>query len=75
LMENFLSLQHQAKFWCLATMEWKQNLLASSSNVSVKLMDDSVQLEGVIVGALGIKRNALTSAMQIVASKEHTKLT
>jgi hypothetical protein len=21
LMENFLSLQHQAKFWCLATME------------------------------------------------------
>jgi hypothetical protein len=50
-------------------------LLASSSNVSVKLMDDSVQLEGVIVGALGIKRNALTSAMQIVASKEHAKPT
>ncbi|MFV8355303.1 SusC/RagA family TonB-linked outer membrane protein [Flavobacterium sp. XS1P32] len=52
-----------------------QEIAASSSNVSVKLMDDSVQLEGVIVGALGIKRNknALTSAMQVVASKELTQ--
>ena len=52
-----------------------QEVAATSSNVSVKLMDDSVQLEGVIVGALGIRRNknALTSAMQVVASKELTQ--
>jgi hypothetical protein len=38
----------------------KSKIATSSSNVSVKLMDDSVQLEGVIVGALGIKRNKNT---------------
>ena len=52
-----------------------QEIAATSSTVSIKLMDDSVQLEGVVVGALGIKRNknALTSAMQVVASKELTQ--
>jgi hypothetical protein len=38
----------QISFWYLAGM--KSKIATSSSNVSVKLMDDSVQLEGVIVG-------------------------
>ena len=33
-----------------------QEILASSTSVNVKLKDDSVQLEGVVVTALGIKR-------------------
>ncbi|MCK8141526.1 SusC/RagA family TonB-linked outer membrane protein [Flavobacterium sp. I-SCBP12n] len=53
-----------------------QELPATSSIVNAKLKDDSVQLEGVVVvGVLGIKRskNALTSATQIVSSKELTQ--
>ena len=52
-----------------------QEVSAASSTVSVKLMDDSVQLESVVVGALGIKRtrNSVTSASQVVSSKEITQ--
>ncbi|MBB1192236.1 SusC/RagA family TonB-linked outer membrane protein [Flavobacterium sp. SOK18b] len=52
-----------------------QEVAASSTTVNVKLSDDSIQLEGVVVGALGIKRNknALTSSTQVVASKELTQ--
>jgi hypothetical protein len=46
--------------------------IASSSNVSVKLMDDSVQLEGIVRHWVSKETNTLTSAMQVVASKEHT---
>ena len=34
-----------------------QELTASSTNINVKLKDDSVELEGVVVTALGIKRD------------------
>nr|WP_315167266.1 SusC/RagA family TonB-linked outer membrane protein [uncultured Flavobacterium sp.] len=52
-----------------------QELIASSSTLNVKLKDDSVQLENVVVGALGIKRtrNSVTSASQVVSSKELTQ--
>ena len=52
-----------------------QELAASSTNLNLTLKDDSIELEGVVVGALGIKRNknALTSATQVVSSKELTQ--
>ncbi|OAB27660.1 TonB-linked outer membrane protein, SusC/RagA family [Flavobacterium fryxellicola] len=52
-----------------------QEATATSANVNVKLLDDSIQLEGVVVGALGIKRskNSLTSSTQVVASQELTQ--
>jgi hypothetical protein len=52
-----------------------QEVSAASSTVSVKLIDDSVQLESVVVGALGIKRkaDAVTSSSQVVRAKELTQ--
>jgi TonB-linked SusC/RagA family outer membrane protein len=52
-----------------------QELVATSTTVNVKLQDDSIELEGVVVGALGIKRSkdAVTSASQIVNKKELTQ--
>ena len=52
-----------------------QEVLASQSTINAKLQDDSIELEGVVVGALGIKRskNALTSSTQVVATKELTQ--
>ena len=49
---------------------------ATSSTINVKLQDDSIELEGVVVtGALGIKRskNAVTSASQVVNKNELTQ--
>ncbi|NRT10914.1 SusC/RagA family TonB-linked outer membrane protein [Flavobacterium sp. 14A] len=53
----------------------RQEVLATSSTINIKLLDDSIELEGVIVGALGIKRkkDAVTSASQIVKSEELTQ--
>ena len=52
-----------------------QELAATATTVNVKLQDDSIELEGVIVGALGIKRSkdAVTSASQVVNKKELTQ--
>ena len=53
-----------------------KEVAATSSNVNVKLQNNAIELEGVvIVGALGIKRskNAITSASQIVNSTELTQ--
>jgi TonB-linked SusC/RagA family outer membrane protein len=52
-----------------------QEVQASSSTLNVKLQNDAIELEGVVVGALGIKRSkdALTSATQVVAGKELTQ--
>jgi TonB-linked SusC/RagA family outer membrane protein len=52
-----------------------QEMSATTSTLNVKLKDDSIELEGVVVGVLGIKRskNALTSSTQVVASQELTQ--
>lgn len=53
-----------------------QEKLASSTNLSVKLLEDAVELESVIItGALGIKRkkNELTSSTQVVDNREITQ--
>lgn len=52
-----------------------QEMPASSANLNVKLKDASIELESVVVGALGIKRtkNSVTSASQVVTSKELTQ--
>ena len=52
-----------------------QEIAASATTVNAKLQDDSIELEGVVVGALGIKRSkdAVTSASQIVNKKELTQ--
>ncbi len=49
-----------------------QDITAASSSVNVKLKDDSVELEGVVVTALGIKKaeKSLTYASQTVKAKE-----
>jgi TonB-linked SusC/RagA family outer membrane protein len=49
-----------------------QDITAGSSSVNVKLKDDSVELEGVVVTALGIKKaeKTLTYASQTVKAKE-----
>lgn len=52
-----------------------QQMGATTSTLNVKLKDDSIELEGVVVGVLGIKRskNALTSSTQVVNSRELTQ--
>lgn len=49
-----------------------KEVLASSTNLVVKLEDDAIELEGVVVTALGIKRkpDEITTATQIVKSEE-----
>jgi TonB-linked SusC/RagA family outer membrane protein len=49
-----------------------QEILAASSNLNVKLKDDAMELEGVVVTALGIKREkkALGYATQQVSGEE-----
>jgi hypothetical protein len=44
-----------------------QEKAATATTVNVKLMDDSIELEGVVVGAFGIKRSkdAVTSASTV----------
>ncbi|TRX01090.1 SusC/RagA family TonB-linked outer membrane protein [Flavobacterium gawalongense] len=53
-----------------------QEVMASSSTVNVKLKDDSVQLEGVVVTALGIKKQkrSLGYATANVGAKELTEV-
>ena len=50
-------------------------MVAASTNLNVKLQDDSIELEAVVVGALGIKRkaDAVTSSSQVVKAKELTQ--
>jgi len=58
-------------FLGLKTME-----MPASANMNVKMTDDAVQLEGVVVtGALGIKKkkDELTSATQVVNNREITQ--
>ncbi|MGO4906144.1 SusC/RagA family TonB-linked outer membrane protein [Flavobacterium sp. W20_MBD1_R3] len=52
-----------------------QQMSATTSTLNVKLKDDSIELEGVVVGALGIKRkqDAVTSSSQVVKTKELTQ--
>ncbi|HEX8017200.1 MAG TPA: SusC/RagA family TonB-linked outer membrane protein, partial [Flavobacterium sp.] len=52
-----------------------QEVAASSTSISVKLKDDSVELEGVVVTALGIKRSEKTLgyAVSKVTSEELTR--
>lgn len=52
-----------------------QEVAASSTSVNVKLKDDSVELEGVVVTALGIKRSEKTLgyAVSKVTSEELTR--
>jgi phage-related tail protein len=74
-MENFLlQKQAQTKFWCASYLGMKtQEVSAASSTVSVKLMDDSVQLRKCcwsIVRRWKNLRNSVTSASQIVNSKK-----
>ena len=49
-----------------------QEIAASSASINVKLIDDSVQLEGVVVTALGIKQSvkALPYAAQTVKAEQ-----
>lgn len=49
-----------------------QEIIAASSTINVKLLDDAIQLEGVVVTALGIKRkpDEITTATQLVKSEE-----
>lgn len=49
-----------------------QEIEAKSSTINVKLQDESIELEGVVVTALGIKRkpDAITTATQVVKSDE-----
>ena len=53
-----------------------QEVAASSTNLKVKMKDDSVQLEGVVVTALGIKRQKreLCYATATVSGKELTEV-
>jgi TonB-linked SusC/RagA family outer membrane protein len=53
-----------------------QEVAASSTNLKVKMKDDSVQLEGVVVTALGIKRQKreLGYATATVSGKELTEV-
>lgn len=52
-----------------------QEIAASSSSINVKLKDDSVELEGVVVTALGIKKSEKTLgyAVSKVTSEELTR--
>jgi TonB-linked SusC/RagA family outer membrane protein len=52
-----------------------QEITASSTNVNIKLKDDSVELEGVVVTALGIKKDEkkLGYAVSKVSADEITK--
>ena len=49
--------------------------MAASTNMTVKMADDAVQLEGVVITALGIRKNKdqLTSAQQVVNNRELTQ--
>ncbi|MGV3697305.1 SusC/RagA family TonB-linked outer membrane protein [Flavobacterium sp.] len=53
-----------------------QEVSASSTTINVKMKDDAVELEGVVVTALGIKRQkkALGSATASVSGKELTEV-
>lgn len=53
-----------------------QEITASSSSINVKLKDDSIQLEGVVVTALGIKRQKkqLGYATATVSGKDLTEV-
>lgn len=53
-----------------------QEIVASSTTINVKMKDDAVELEGVVVTALGIKRQkkALGSATASVSGKELTEV-
>ena len=52
-----------------------QEVVATSSQITVKLIDDSVQLEGVVVTAMGIKRKPkeLSYAIENIKSEDLTK--
>ncbi|TDE42495.1 SusC/RagA family TonB-linked outer membrane protein [Flavobacterium rhamnosiphilum] len=52
-----------------------QEMAATSTNLNVKLKDDSVELEGVVVTALGIKKrqDEITASNQVVKAKELTQ--
>jgi len=49
-----------------------QEIVASSTTISITMKDDAVELEGLVVTALGIKRkpNEITTATQLVKSSE-----
>lgn len=49
-----------------------QEISASSASINVKMLDDAIQLEGLVVTALGIKRkpDEITTATQMVKSDE-----
>ncbi|WP_396156801.1 SusC/RagA family TonB-linked outer membrane protein [Flavobacterium sp.] len=49
-----------------------QEIVASSTTITVKMKDDAIELEGLVVTALGIKRkpNEITTATQLVKSAE-----
>ncbi len=49
-----------------------QEIVATSTTINVKMQDDSIELEGVVITALGIKRkpDEITTATQIVKSEE-----
>lgn len=53
----------------------QQEVVAASSNLSIKMADDAVELEGVVVTAFGIKRNAknLGYATSTVKAEELTE--
>lgn len=53
-----------------------KEVTAVSSNINVKMADDAVQLEGVVItGAMGIKRkkDEVTSSTQLVSNREITQ--
>jgi TonB-linked SusC/RagA family outer membrane protein len=52
-----------------------QEVKATLSTVNVKLKDDSIALDAVVIGAMGIKRkaDAVTSSSQVVKAKELTQ--
>jgi TonB-linked SusC/RagA family outer membrane protein len=49
-----------------------QEIVASSTTINVKMQDDSIELEGVVITALGIKRkpDEITTASQVVKTEE-----
>ncbi len=49
-----------------------QEIVASSTTITIKMKDDAIELEGLVVTALGIKRkpNEITTATQLVKSSE-----
>jgi outer membrane cobalamin receptor len=53
----------------------KTQSLAASSVLNIKMVGTAVELEGVVVTALGIKKskNSVTSATQVVNNEELTQ--